>query len=152
MKYNTKICGEIEVQEDRIITFEKGIIGFADLKHFVLLHDEEKENKNGIRFLQSLDEPGFAMPVIDPLVIKEDYNPEVEDELLKCVGNLTPENLLVLVTLTVPSDLTKMTANLQGPFIINVDERRACQIILESGSYPVKYPVYDILQARKGGE
>lgn len=152
MKYNTKICGEIEIREDSVITFEKGIIGFADLKHFVLIHDEKSENKNGIRFLQSLDEPGFAMPVIDPLMVKADYNPQVEDELLKCVGNLTPDNLLVLVTLSVPSDLTKMTANLQGPFIINVDERKACQIILDSEEYPVKYPIYDILQARKGGE
>lgn len=152
MKLNTRIFGEIEIAEDKVITFENGIIGFPDLKRFVLLHDEEKGTKVGLRFLQSVEEPGFAMPMMDPLVVKPDYNPEVDDELLKSVGKLTPDNILVLVTATVPADLTKMSVNLQGPVIINVDERKACQIILEGGAYPVKFPVYDILQARKAGE
>ncbi len=151
MKINTRIFGEIEIADEKIITFENGIIGFPDLKRFTLLHDEEKGNSAGIRFLQSIEEPAFAMPVMDPFVVKEDYAPEVEDELLAGLGELTEENILVLVTVTVPSDLTKMTVNLQGPFIINVDERKACQMIVEGNDYPVKYPVYDILQARKAG-
>jgi flagellar assembly factor FliW len=57
-----------------------------------------------------------------------------------------------MVTVTVPADLTKMTVNLQGPFVINVEERKACQIILEGDKYPVKYPVYDILKSGKAGE
>ncbi len=152
MKINTKAFGEIEISDDKIIHFEKGIIGFPDLKRFTLLHDEERGTSAGIRFLQSIEEPGFALPVMDPLIVKPDYDPAVDDELLKGMGQLTDENILVLVTVTVPSDLTKMTVNLQGPIIINVDERKACQLIVESGSYPVKFPIYDILQARKAGE
>ena len=151
MKINTKIFGEIEISDDKVITFQEGIIGFPDLKRFALLHDEEKGTQAGIRFLQSLDEPGFAMPVMDPLVVKPDYDPEVDDELLASAGNITGDNLLVLVTVTIPGDLTKMSVNLQGPFIINIDEHKACQIILDSGEYPVKFPIYDILQARKAG-
>ena len=41
MKVNTKIFGEIEISEDKVITFQDGIIGFPDLKRFALLHDEE---------------------------------------------------------------------------------------------------------------
>ncbi len=152
MKINTRIFGEIEISNDKIIHFENGIIGFQDMKQFTLLHDEERGSKAGIRFLQSLDEPNFAMPVMDPLVVKEDYGPEGDDELLKHVGELTPENVLVLVTVTVPSDLTRMTVNLQGPIIINVNEMKACQVIVDSEKYPVKFPIYEILQARKGGE
>lgn len=152
MKLDTRIFGEIEIAEDKIITFENGIIGFPDLKRFVLLHDEEKGTRVGLRFLQSIEEPAFALPMMDPLVVKPDYNPEADDELLTSVGKLTPDNILVLVTATVPADLTKMSVNLQGPVIINVDERKACQIILEGGMYPVKFPVYDILQAGKAGE
>ena len=152
MRINTKAFGEIEISDDKVITFEKGIIGFPDLKRFTLLHDEERGTSAGIRFLQSMDEPAFALPVMDPLIVKPDYDPEVEDELLADMGHLTDENILVLVTVTVPSDLTKMTVNLQGPIIINVDERKACQLIVESGTYPVKFPIYDILQARKAGE
>lgn len=152
MKLNTKIFGEVEIADDKIITFDNGIIGFPELKHFTLLHDEEKGTGAGIRFLQSIEEPGFAMPVMDPLVVNKDYDPQVNDELLMSAGNLTAENILVLVTVTVPADITKMTVNLQGPFVINVEERKACQIIAEGNEYPVKYPIYDILQARKAGE
>ncbi len=152
MKINTKIFGEIDIADDTIIAFENGIIGFPDLKRFVMLHDAEKGDNVGIHFLQSIEEPGFAMPVMDPFMVKEDYAPEVDDELLATLGDLTEENLLVLVTVTIPSDLTKMSVNLQGPFIINVDERKACQIIVEGCTYPVKFPIYDILQARKAGE
>lgn len=152
MKINTKFFGEVEIADDKIITFDKGIIGFPELKHFTMLHDEEKGSSVGIRYLQSLEEPGFAMPVMDPLLVNPEYDPEVDDELLTGVGNLTPENILVMVTVTVPADLTKMTVNLQGPFVINVEERKACQIILEGDKYPVKYPVYDILKSGKAGE
>ncbi len=151
MKINTRIFGEIEIADEKIIIFENGIIGFPEMKRFTLLHDEEKGTNAGIRFLQSVDEPGFAMPVMDPFMVKEDYAPEVDDELLASIGNVTEENVLVLVTVTVPADLAKMSVNLQGPLVINVDERKACQVILDSNAYPVKYPIYDILQARKAG-
>ena len=85
-------------------------------------------------------------------IVKEDYNPEVEEALLSKLGEVTNDNLLVLVTVSVPSDLTKMSVNLQGPFIINVDERKACQVIVDTDKFPVRYPIYDILQARKAGE
>ena len=151
MKINTKIFGEIEISDEKVITFRDGIIGFPELKKFALLHDEERGDKAGIRFLQSLDEPGFAMPVMDPLTVKPDYDPEVEDELLTSAGNITAENLLVLVTVSIPGDLTRMSVNLQGPIIINIEEHKACQIILENSNYPVKFLIYDILQAGKAG-
>lgn len=152
MRITTKNFGEIEIAEEKIITFENGIIGFPDLKRFALLHDEEKGVSVGIRFLQSLDEPAFAMPVMDPLLVKPDYDPEVNDELLAAAGNVSADNILVLVTATVPRDLTKMSVNLQGPFVINVEEHKACQVIVENSDYPVKFPIYGILQARKAGE
>ena len=76
----------------------------------------------------------------------------MDDELLKPLGELNPEELLVLVTVTVPQDLTKMTVNLKGPIIINAGNRTACQAIIEGDEYKVKFPIYDILQARKAGE
>lgn len=152
MNIKTKAFGEVEIAEDKIITFENGIIGFPELKKFTLLHDEEQGAGAGIRFLQSIDEAGFAMPVMDPLLVKPDYDPEVDDELLAGLGTLTDENILVLVTVTIPSDLTQMSVNLQGPVVINVDERKACQLIVESSAYPVKFPIYEVFKSRKGGE
>lgn len=152
MIINTKAFGEVEITDDKIITFPGGIIGFPDLKRFTLLHDEDRGVSAGIRWLQSLEEPGFAMPVMDPLVVKADYNPEIDDELLTGIGEVTADNLLVLVTVRVPSDLTQMSVNLQGPIIINVDERKACQIIVDTERFPVRFPVYEILQSGKAGE
>jgi len=122
------------------------------LTDFALVHDEEK-GVGSIHWLQSLQEPAFAMPVMDPLLVKPDYNPEVDDELLKPIGELIPEELLVMVTVTVPSDLTKMSVNLRGPIIINAAEKKACQVIIEGEGYAVKFPIYEILNAnKKAGE
>lgn len=149
MIINTRLFNEVSVDEEKMINFPGGIIGFPDLQNFVLIHDEEKSD-GGIRWLQSVEEPGFAMPVVDPLIVCPDYNPQVEDELLKRVGDYKEEDLLVLVTITIPSDLTKMTVNLKAPFIINSDSKKACQIIVED--YEVKFPIYEILKQKKEGE
>lgn len=152
MKINTRVFGEVNIEEEKIITFESGIIGFPELKKFTLLYDMEKGTDVGIRFLQSIDEPNFAMPVMDPLLVKADYAPEVDEELLEGLGELNDDNLLVLTTVSVPSDLTKMTVNLQGPIVVNVATRKACQIIVDGNEYSVKFPIYDIVKSRKAGE
>ena len=149
MVINTRHFNEVNVDEEKMIVFEGGIIGFPELQRFVLIHDEEK-NDGAIRWLQSVDEPQFAMPVIDPLAVKADYNPQVEDEMLKRLGEFKEDDLLVLVTITVPSDLTKMTVNLKAPFVINSTSKKACQIIVED--YEVKFPIYDIIKKKKEGE
>ena len=148
MKIKTKVFGEVEILEEKIIHFPSGIIGFP---YFALIHDEEK-GIGAIHWLQSVQEPAFAMPVMDPLLVCPEYNPELDDELLKPVGDLVSEDMLVLVTVTVPGDLTKMSVNLRGPFIINAAEKKACQVIIEGDAYAVKYPIYDILNAKKAGE
>lgn len=151
MIIDTIIFGEIDVQEDKIITFEEGIIGFPDCKRFTLIFDEDKNDRHSISWMQSLDEPVFALPVMDPLLVKPDYNPKVEEELLKELGELTEENIFILVTVTVPENIEELSVNLKAPLIINVDERKAVQMIIED-DLPVKYKIYEQLQARKAGE
>ncbi len=148
MTINTHLFGEVEVDESKKITFDGGIIGFSEMNHFMLMHDVENDSAN-ISWLQSIDEPEFAMPVIDPLLLFDDYNPEVEDEILKPLGGITENSMFVLVTMTVPSDITKMTANLKAPIIINADNLKACQLIIDDDKYIVKHPVYEILKAKK---
>ena len=149
MTIETRIFGEVTIDSGKIINFENGIIGFPDLKQFALIHDVEQGNNAGIRWMQSLEEPAFAMPVMDPLLVAPDYNPMVDDEILKPLGNIDPDELLVLVTVTVPKDLKLMSINLRAPIVINVAERKAVQIILEGEEYKVKFPIYDIVSARK---
>ena len=96
-----------------------------------------------------MDEPKFALPVIQPSVIFQDYNPVVNDELLLSIGNLTEENLYVLVTVRVPTDITDMSVNLKAPFIINTDTMKAAQIIVENEDYQIRFPIYHLLKDKK---
>ena len=148
MKITTRIFGEVEIEDSKIITFPNGIIGFPDLKKFTLMHDEE-QGSSSIKWLQSIEEPGFAMPVMDPLVVCPDYSPEIDKSKIEDVGDLSDDDILVLVTVTVPHDLAKMTVNLMGPFVINVKDMKGTQAIVENDNYPVKFPIYDILKKNK---
>ena len=153
MKAATRLFGEIEIDESKIITFEDGIIGFPDMKKFTLIFDEEKEGRPSISWLQSMDEPEIAFPVMDPLFVCETYNPSVEDELLKSLGTIKEDNLYVLVTVTVPQDIKELAVNLKAPIVINTDTRKASQIIVED-DLPVRYRIYEILEEakKKAGE
>ena len=149
MKIETRIFGEIEIDDSKIIRFPGGIIGFPEMTDFALIHDEEKGKDAPIRWLQSLQGTQFAMPVMDPLIVSRDYNPEVEDELLNPIQIENPEEVLVLVTVSVPRDITKMSVNLQAPIIINAENKKAAQVIVDTEIYPVKYYIYDTLQQMK---
>ena len=153
MKAATRLFGEIEIDESKIITFEDGIIGFPDMKKFTLIFDEEKEGRPSISWLQSMDEPEIAFPVMDPLFVCETYNPSVEDELLKNLGTIKEDNLYVLVTVTVPQNIKELAVNLKAPIVINTDTIKASQIIVED-DLPVRYRIYEILEEakKKAGE
>lgn len=151
MKVKTRLFGEINVADENVMFFEKGIIGFPDLQKFTIIKDREKPNSI-IMWLQSLDEGSFAMPVLIPNQIIEDYAPSVEDGILQTLGEVNPNELMLLVTITVPSDLKKMTVNLKAPIIINHKNLYACQAVAENEEYLVKYPIYEMLKKRKAGE
>ena len=148
MKIQTRAFGEVDIEDDKIITFTDGIIGYPELTKFALIYDKEK-GSSSIQWLQSVDEPGFALPVMNPLMVCPDYNPVVEDTILKPVGNLDENDMLVLVTVTIPKDIKEISVNLRGPIVINANECRACQVILDDEEYKIKFPIYDILEKNK---
>ena len=69
VEVNTRVFGKIAVKEDKIIRFESGILGFPDLKEFTLIYNLDKGKESGIKWLQSLEEPGFALPVMNPELV-----------------------------------------------------------------------------------
>ncbi|MGN0321027.1 MAG: flagellar assembly protein FliW [Lachnospira sp.] len=147
MRVQTKWFGEIEVSDEKIITFEKGIIGFEDWKKYTLVYDAEKEEDVSIVWLQAVDEPTLALPIMKPELVYETYDPIVEDEIINSLGeNIKDAELMVFCALTVPQDLTKMTINLKAPIIINVDTMKGVQLIADNSDYQVRYPIYDILK------
>lgn len=149
MRVMTKHFGEIELDESKIIHFAEGILGFDNYKKYTILYDNEEGERPDISWLQSIEEPTLAIPIISPFLVMEEYNPEVEDELLKPLGNMNGDNIIVLVSVTVPSDLTKLSANMKAPFIINSETKKGIQIIVENGDYEIKYHFYEKLAAIK---
>lgn len=149
MKVTTRVFGEIEIDDSKVICFPSGIIGFPEMTKFALVYDEEKGKDTPIRWLQSLQETAFALPVMDPLVVMEGYNPEIEEDYLIPLEEMDEDNTLVLVTITVPKDVTQMSVNLQAPIVINAHSKKAVQMIVNAERYPVKYYIYDILQGMK---
>ena len=119
----------------------------SDLKKFALIFDEEKQAAS-IMWLQSMDDGDIAFPVMDPHVVKEDYHPTVSNEILAPLGELTDENTYILVTVTVPKDITQFSINLKAPVVINTEINKGVQLIVED-DFPVKYKVYDLLKAKK---
>lgn len=149
MVAETKFFGTIDIEDDKIINFPSGIIGFEGLTKFALIFDSEREERSKISWLQSMEEPLMVLPVINPIDICEEYTPTIEDELLKAIGDPADADVLIFVSMTIPSDITKMTANLKAPFIINTANKKAMQIIVENQNYEIKYNVYDAIERLK---
>lgn len=145
MEVSTKLFGTINVGDDKIIEFPEGILGFPELKKFTLIYDD-KNTAGGMNFLASLDEPAFAMPVVPALIVEPGYSPKFTEDIEATIGGLTEENALVLVTMTIPSDVTKMTVNLNAPMVINTDTKKGVQSVVANEDYDVKYPIYDKLK------
>lgn len=155
MKVKTKWFGEVEVEDSKIITFDKGIMGFENLKKYTIIYNSEEGASQSVVWLQSVEEQSLAIPIMNPTYVMPDYDPIVEDELLHNISDdIKTADILVFVTLTVPSDLTKMTSNMKAPIIIDADTLKGCQLIADNIEYSVKYPIYDIIKnnTKKDGE
>lgn len=151
MLVKTKYFGEIDLDEEKVLNFNNGIIGFADYKRYAILYDLDKKGKTYISWLQSLDEPGLALPVINPFIVKDNYAPIVNEELLTQLGELNHNNISIFLAITIPKGhIEDMTANLKAPFIINADTKKGYQIIVENEDYQIKYKIYDIIKHKEG--
>lgn len=149
MKAKTRFFGDIDIAEDKVITLERGMIGFPELTHYGLIFDEEKGIESSeIMWLQSLDDGDVAFPVMIPTSVMDDYAPNVNEEFLEPIGELVPDNTYILVTVTVPKKVEEFSINLKAPIIINTDTHKGVQLIIED-DYPIKYKVYDLLKQKK---
>lgn len=137
-KLHTKPFGEIEVDESQELTFPNGIFGFENYKKYYILENPESP----FIWLQSSNDPGLAFILIHPLQFKEDYQLKLSDDEFNDIEIKDKEKeLLDFVIVTIPSDPSKMTANLQGPIIININKKLGKQAISLKEEYTVKCPI-----------
>ncbi|MBF0566558.1 MAG: flagellar assembly protein FliW [Nitrospirae bacterium] len=134
MKFSTTRFDVVEVGDDKIIDFPRGVIGFKELKRFVILPHSEP-----IQWMQAVDDSDVAFIVTDPFPIFPEYSFKVDDfveEYLECKD---VKDVMCLVILTVEDH--KLMAHLKTPIIINTSSMRAAHLVLDADSIPVKIPV-----------
>ena len=135
----TKNFGNIEVREDQIITFSPGLLGFSEFHRYVLI---EHGQDSPFFWLQSLEKPDLAFVVMDPTTVLPDYKIGALNGIQKELGVKSLKDLKVLVILTIPAgNPQEMTANLMGPLLINLVNRRGKQMVLEGSPYSHKHRV-----------
>ncbi|MDR2101268.1 MAG: flagellar assembly protein FliW [Treponema sp.] len=137
MKVATKAYGLIDADERQRITFAQGLFGFEGLKEYMLLDAERQP----FYWLQSMDAEGIAFILINPFLFRPDYELNIDNEELKDIGITAPEKALIFSIVTIPANGGPMTANLQGPLIINRDERRGKQAILTDPRWKTKHDI-----------
>jgi len=143
MKVDTKAFGLVEVDEKQKVKIPLGLFGFEDFTEYVLLDAEHEP----FFWLQSTDEKEIAFVIINPFLFRKDYEANVTNEELAEIGIKSAESALVFVIVTIPQDGGNMTANLQGPIIINKESMTAMQAILSDPKWKTKH---DIIAEMKG--
>lgn len=129
--------GSISVREDQIILLTPGLLGFSQFHRYVLI---EHSQESPFLWLQSVDNPDLAFVVIDPLQIVPGYDPGPITEVMQDLQVEKPEDLKVLVILTIPPGRPQdMTANLMGPVVINLKNRRGRQLVIDDPRYSHKH-------------
>ena len=149
MKVKTRLFGEIEVADDKVVDMLGGLIGFETLKRFTLINEDSEDDNKGVMWLQSLEESDIALPTMDPTIVHSSYSPSIPEEILKGLGDFDKDEYLILVTLTVPKKIEDMSVNLKAPIVIDIDTMKGVQVIVDDEDCPVKYPIYDILKKKE---
>lgn len=138
MKINTSRFGEVEVTESEWLLMKGAILGFESRSRYVLLiHDKNTP----LWWLQSVDDPDLAFVVVNPCLVKPDYNPSIDEGDLAFLDIKNREDIALLAIVTVRSHPFRLTANLRAPILINVAHRTANQVILNDPAYPIQHDV-----------
>jgi flagellar assembly factor FliW len=136
--------GQLVINEEEAIQVPTGILGFPEYTKFCLV---DPSDDTLILWLQSLENPAIALPLLEPKIFKPDYTARLSAAELR---ELKLENInqsAVFSILTIPEDATLMTANLKAPLVLNLKEKVAKQVILQENEYNIKHPMFRELRA-----
>ncbi len=115
MRIESRGFGPVEISDRQLITFPVGLFGFEELHRYALLDAVQP----GFYWLQSLDNAEIAFIMLNPYDLRPDYQLNVPEEDLTSLDYEEDEDLLVFAIVTIPEDESKISANLQGPVVIN---------------------------------
>lgn len=136
--------GTIDVTESEIIHLSNGLLGFPHYTKFCLVDPGDDVL---ILWLQSLENPGIAFPILEPKVFKLDYTVRLSAQELRELKLENINHSAVFSVLTIPEDVAQMTANLKAPLVINLREKIAKQVVLQENEFSIKHPMFKELRA-----
>ncbi len=136
---NTKYFGEIELNDTKPILFMKGLLGIEEYIEFTLFG---MPNNEKIFCLQSLEEQNVAFLLVRPWDFFPDYDIDVADDELSAINCSQADQLAVFSIITLGEDIKKTTTNLLAPIIINMEENKAIQSIVNDANYHTKHFVF----------
>jgi len=134
MEVRTTRFGVIEIAEDRVITFPKGLLGFPEHTRYCLL---EPGDEACFFWLQSLDEPGLAFVVTDPSLFVPDYSVPIRQEQLESLSMARIEDAQVFVIVNKVGG--ELTGNLQGPLVVDTIGKRGEQLVLAEKRWTTRH-------------
>lgn len=145
IQVQTSRFGHVQCQDEDLILFPEGILGFADLRKFVLLDDPSDEI---FAWLQSCEIPQIAFPVLEPELFTPNYQLNLTKHDLESLDLKKAVGIRSFAIITVPEDATQMTANVKAPIVINIEKRSARQIVLQDNNLAIREPIFAKLQSR----
>jgi flagellar assembly factor FliW len=146
MEIITKRFGPIQADENQILIMETGLIGFPELKRFILINMEEQAP---FRWFQSIDDESIAFVVLNPASFKPDYTASLSQAEFDRLGLNSMQDIVLSVIATIGEDPSKMTVNLKAPLVFNRQNRKGMQLILRDPSYQTQHNLMEELEKAK---
>lgn len=140
MIIKTEKFGEIDIEQERIFKFALPIIGFNNLKEFVVI-DINKDSL--FKWLQSVEDPNLAFPIVSVFSMNIDYSIDLPDNIVDMLEIKSIDNVLVMNIASIPQDNPQgTTLNLLAPLIFNLENKLAGQVILSGSGYDISFPLF----------
>ena len=139
MQVDTLRFGMVDVDEKKLIVFGDGIPGLEQYRKYALL---QFEDSYPIVWLQSMEDTGICLPVLDTFKVLPDYIFDIDETDVKALEINSPDDLHIVSVVVIPEDIQGMTVNLAAPIIINTITGKARQIVLSGSEYNVRAPVF----------
>ncbi|WP_055668149.1 flagellar assembly protein FliW [Desnuesiella massiliensis] len=138
MKLETKYHGVLNYEEEEIITFPNGMLGFENLNKFIMFSAEENPM---FTILHSLDDKDIGFLVISPFEVMENYEVKLSDNIIQQLNITEEKDVILLNTVTLNTKVENITVNLRAPIVINIKQKLGEQIIVDNEEYLIKYPL-----------
>ena len=142
MKVKTERFSDLEVGKQDIVHFKNGLFGepFEHLRKFFIV---DPGDRTFILWLQSLENPQVAFPVLEPKIFCPNYVVKLLPFELENLDLRAVSEASIYTILTIPRDnVTKMSANLKAPIVINGRNCQGKQIVLQDGQLSANHSMY----------